>query len=89
LCCTACGACALASPVDVIKVEQHPSPIKGKVLDRFGIDMAGCIECVLCVEACPFRAITMAPDFETGCHLRPRNRPGLESTGVPSKCRSR
>src|SRR5881227_3472613 len=62
--CTACGACALASPVDVIKIEQHPSPIKGKVLDRFDIDMAGCIECALCVEACPFRAITMAPDFE-------------------------
>src|ERR671939_93195 len=36
----------------------------GKVLDRFDIDMAGCIECALCVEACPFRAITMAPDFE-------------------------
>jgi NADH-quinone oxidoreductase subunit I len=62
--CTACGACALACPVDVIKIEQHPSPIKGKVLDRFDIDMAGCIECALCVEACPFRAITMAPDYE-------------------------
>src|ERR1700682_3307105 len=62
--CPACGACALACPVDVIKIEQHPSPIKGKVLDRFDIDMAGCIECALCVEACPFRAITMAPDFE-------------------------
>jgi NADH-quinone oxidoreductase subunit I len=62
--CTACGACALACPVDVIKIEQHPSPIKGKVLDRFDLDMAGCIECALCVEACPFRAITMAPDFE-------------------------
>jgi len=32
--CTACGACALACPVDVIKIEQHPSPVKGKVLDR-------------------------------------------------------
>lgn len=63
--CTACGACALACPVDVIKIEQHPNPAgKGKVLDRFDIDMAGCIECALCVEACPFRAITMAPDFE-------------------------
>src|ERR1700716_1603757 len=62
--CTACGACALACPVDVIKIEQHPSPIKGKVLDRFDIDMAGCIACPLCAEACPLRAITMAPDFE-------------------------
>src|SRR5207245_3639180 len=32
--CTACGACALACPVDVIKLEQHPSPIQGKILDR-------------------------------------------------------
>lgn len=69
--CTACGACALACPVDVIKIEQHPSPTgKGKVLDRFDIDMAGCIECALCVEACPFRAITMAPDFEMAAYDR-------------------
>src|SRR5215208_4135178 len=68
--CTACGACALACPVDVIKIEQHPSPIKGKVLDRFDIDMGGCIECALCVEACPFRAIVMAPDFEFGAYDR-------------------
>src|SRR5438445_1185452 len=68
--CTACGACALACPVDVIKIEQHPSPIKGKVLDRFDIDMGGCIECALCVEACPFRAIVMAPDFEMATYDR-------------------
>src|SRR5206468_5573256 len=68
--CTACGACALACPVDVIKIEQHPSPIKGKILARFDIDMAGCIECALCVEACPFRAITMAPDFEMAAFER-------------------
>src|SRR2546423_13841819 len=69
--CTACGACALACPVDVIKIEQRPSPTgKGKVLDRFDIDMAGCIECALCVEACPFRAITMAPDFEMAAYER-------------------
>ncbi len=69
--CTACGACALACPVDVIKIEQHPSPAgRGKVLDRFDIDMGGCIECAFCVEACPFRAITMAPDFEMAAYER-------------------
>ncbi|MBV9169976.1 MAG: 4Fe-4S binding protein, partial [Chloroflexi bacterium] len=36
----------------------------------FDIDMAGCIECALCVEACPFRAITMAPDFEMAAFER-------------------
>src|SRR6188472_1878567 len=68
--CTACGACALACPVDVIKIEQHPAPGKGKILDRFDLDMGGCIECALCVEACPFRAIVMAPDFEFGAYDR-------------------
>jgi NADH-quinone oxidoreductase subunit I len=71
--CTACGACALACPVDVIKIEQHPSPVKGKILDRFDLDMGGCIECALCVEACPFRAIVMAPDFEFGSYDRTRD----------------
>jgi NADH-quinone oxidoreductase subunit I len=72
--CTACGACALACPVDVIKIEQHPNPAgKGKIMDRFDIDMAGCIECALCVEACPFRAITMAPDFEMAAFERTRD----------------
>lgn len=72
--CTACGACALACPVDVIKIEQRPNPVgKGKVLDRFDIDMAGCIECALCVEACPFRAITMAADFEMAGFERTRD----------------
>ena len=32
--------------------------------------MGGCIECALCVEACPFRAIVMAPDFEFGTYDR-------------------
>jgi ferredoxin len=32
--------------------------------------MGGCIECALCVEACPFRAIVMAPDFEFGAYDR-------------------
>src|SRR4051794_2258383 len=68
--CTACGACALACPVDVIKIEQHPAVGKGKILDRFDLDMGGCIECALCVEACPFRAIVMAPDFEFGTYDR-------------------
>ena len=71
--CTACGACALACPVDVIKIEQHPSPIKGKILDRFDLDMGGCIECALCVEACPFRAIVMAPDIEFGTYDREKS----------------
>src|SRR5215212_4931124 len=68
--CTSCGACAIACPVDVIKIEYQNGPDRKKVLDRFDIDMGGCIECALCVEACPFRAIVMAPDFEMGTYDR-------------------
>src|SRR6266508_427880 len=71
--CTACGACAIACPVDVIKIEYHPGDDRKKVLDRFDIDMGGCIECALCVEAWPFRAIVMAPDFELGAYDRERS----------------
>src|SRR5581483_6842413 len=68
--CVSCRACALACPVDVIKIEDHRGPGAKKILDRFDIDMGGCIECALCVEACPFRAIVMAPDFEFGTYDR-------------------
>src|SRR5438093_9711951 len=69
--CTACGACATACPLDVIQLHQHPGPERGKkILDRFDLDMGGCIECALCVEACPFRAIVMAPDFEMATYDR-------------------
>ncbi len=68
--CTACGACAIACPVDVIKIDSHMGPDRKRVLDRFDIDMGGCIECALCVEACPFRALVMAPDFEFGAYDR-------------------
>src|SRR5215212_4970703 len=68
--CVSCRACALACPVDVIKIDDHRGAGAKKVLDRFDIDMGGCIECALCVEACPFRAIVMAPDFEMGTYDR-------------------
>jgi NADH-quinone oxidoreductase subunit I len=69
--CTACGACAIACPVDVIQIHMRPGPERGKkIMDRFDLDMGGCIECALCVEACPFRAIVMAPDFEMATYDR-------------------
>src|SRR5260370_33841970 len=61
--CTACGACALACPVDVSKREHHPSPIKGKILDLFVFEIAGCIEGAQCAVACTFLAITTATGF--------------------------
>ena len=59
--------------MDVIKIDDHRGAGAKKILDRFDIDMGGCIECALCVEACPFRAIVMAPDFEFGAYDREKS----------------
>ncbi len=63
--CTACSACARACPIDCIVVEtkKHPSG-KGRLLTRFDIDIAKCMYCGLCTEACPTGSLRHTPVFE-------------------------
>ena len=75
--CTACGACALACPVDVIKIEQHPSPIKGKILDRFDIDMAGLYRVRAVRRGVPVPRDHHGAGLRDGRDVRPRERPGV------------
>ena len=71
--CTACDACAKICPTRCIAIvgagkgkERHPI--------EFVIDHNLCMYCNLCVEACPFDAITMwTGNFEIGAF----NRTGL------------
>jgi formate hydrogenlyase subunit 6/NADH:ubiquinone oxidoreductase subunit I len=71
--CTACDACAKICPTRCISIvgagkgkEKHPV--------EFVIDHNLCMYCNLCVEYCPFDAITMwTGNFETGAF----NRTGL------------
>ncbi len=37
---------------------------KSKHIDRFGYEIVRCMMCGLCVEACPFDAITMSHEYE-------------------------
>jgi NADH-quinone oxidoreductase subunit I len=68
--CTACDACAKICPTRCIAIvgagkgkERHPV--------EFVIDHNLCMYCNLCVEACPFDAITMwTGNFETGAFNR-------------------
>jgi NADH-quinone oxidoreductase subunit I len=60
--CTACGQCQKICPDRCIRVvgegkgkERHPA--------SFTIDMAKCMYCGLCTEACPFDAITMTRKY--------------------------
>jgi NADH-quinone oxidoreductase chain I len=68
--CTACDACAKICPTRCITIvgagkgkERHP--------EEFVIDHNLCMYCNLCVEACPFDAITMwTGNFEIGAFNR-------------------
>ena len=63
--CTACMSCAKICPDQCIWIEAE-----GKGKDRrpvsFRVDVGLCQFCWLCVEVCPFDALTMTPDYEQG-----------------------
>lgn len=61
--CTACMACAKVCPDKCIHIVGE-----GKGKERqpvaFHIDLGLCMFCWMCVEACPFDALTMTGDYE-------------------------
>jgi NADH-quinone oxidoreductase subunit I len=70
--CTVCMLCARECPdwciyIEGHKVEQPPAQPGGRVrsrsvLDRFDIDFALCMYCGICVEVCPFDALSWRPE---------------------------
>jgi len=69
--CTACGACVLACPEDLIKVGSvRDEKTKKKVLTNFDFDLGRCLFCGLCEEACPPECLDFTTDFEMGLYSR-------------------
>ena len=67
--CTGCASCAKFCPQGIIKIvtapsgEQTQEGEKYKV-ETFDIEIARCMFCGLCVEACPYDALHMGTGFE-------------------------
>ena len=73
--CTGCASCAKFCPQGIIKIvtapsgEQTQEGEKYKV-ETFDIEIARCMFCGLCVEACPYDALHMGSGFERGRYAR-------------------
>ena len=61
--CTACASCAKACPDRCIHIVGEGKGKERKPVE-FTIDVGLCMFCWLCVEACPFDALTMTTDYE-------------------------
>ena len=71
--CTVCMLCARECPDWCIYIDSHKEEVlvpgaararQRNVLDRFAIDFSLCMYCGICIEACPFDALHLSPEFE-------------------------
>ncbi len=69
--CTGCGTCAKTCPQGVIEIITSPNLVDNKYfVEKYQIDTGYCIQCGLCVEACPFQALFMGYAYERAKYRR-------------------
>ena len=73
--CTGCASCAKFCPLGIIRIETKPGgqqTAEGEKyeLEVFDIELARCMFCGLCVEACPYDALHMGSGFERSSYRR-------------------
>jgi formate hydrogenlyase subunit 6/NADH:ubiquinone oxidoreductase subunit I len=62
--CTACMNCVRECPDDVLQLDVTTDEDKNKTIQRFTYEVGACMFCGLCVEKCPFAALTMSHEYE-------------------------
>lgn len=69
--CTGCGTCAKTCHQGAIEIvtSTHPEDNKFRV-EKYQVDTGYCIQCGLCVEACPYDALFMSYAFECAKYRR-------------------
>jgi len=69
--CTGCATCAKTCPQGVIDIVTSTNPVENKyVVEKYQIDTGYCIQCGLCVEACPYEALFMGYAYERARYRR-------------------
>lgn len=89
--CVACGICQMQCPNDTINVVSEMVEVDGKKkkqLVRYEYNLGSCMFCMLCVTACPHKAITFDQSFENAVFDRSKlikvlNKPGSKVEEKP------
>jgi NADH-quinone oxidoreductase subunit I len=68
--CVACELCAAVCPAQCIQVEPAEGPNHKRFPKVYEIDLARCIFCGFCEEACPYGAIVLRENYETANYTR-------------------
>ena len=73
--CTGCASCAKYCPLGIIRIVTRRSDQAVQEGEKYGIevfdiDIARCMFCGYCVEACPYDALHMGSGFEEGAEKR-------------------
>lgn len=69
--CTGCATCAKTCPQGAIDIVTSANPLNNKYeVQKYQVDTGYCIQCGLCVEACPFKALFMGYAYEKAKYRR-------------------
>lgn len=69
--CTGCATCAKTCPQGAIDIVTSANLVNNKYeVEKYQVDTGYCIQCGLCVEVCPFKALFMSYAYERAKYRR-------------------